>query len=274
MKIDKHFWLNILAGLVILAYAVLVVATAVVDVWVFLFFVLHWYVAVFLQSFFLHRYAAHAMFTMHRWWEKFFHILTYVIHGSSYLVPSAYAILHRLHHKFSDTIDDPHSPIFFKDIFTLMHKTKWIYMQILANASAYTTQFKANYPIWKWFDARGNSWISRILRGVLYIGIYMLLGASWWMYFLLPIHFLMNPVHGAIVNRFGHMAGYINYKLGDHSKNTLPIDILTVGELFQNNHHAQWTNPKFARKWREIDPTYVVMKFLARCRIIRFTWVK
>ena len=108
----------------ILAYAVLVICTAVTDIWVFLFFVLHRYVAVFLQSFFLHRYAAHAMFTMHKAWEKVFHVLTYIVHGSSYLVPSAYAILHRLHHKFSDTIHDPHSPIFFKDIFTLMHKTK------------------------------------------------------------------------------------------------------------------------------------------------------
>lgn len=124
MKFDKHFWLNLLAGIVVLAYAVLVVFTAFTNIWIFLFFVLHWYVSVFLQSFFLHRYAAHAMFTMHRRWEKFFHILTYIIHGSSYLVPSAYAILHRLHHKFSDTVNDPHSPIFFKDIFTLMHKTK------------------------------------------------------------------------------------------------------------------------------------------------------
>lgn len=101
-------------------------------------------------------------------------------------------------------------------------------MKILTDANAYKAQFAANYPIWKRFDAWGNSWISRVLWGVLYISIYALLGASWWMYFLLPIHFLMNPVHGAIVNRFGHMAGYINYKLDDHSKNTLPIDILTV----------------------------------------------
>lgn len=47
----------------------------------------------------------------------------------------------------------------------------------------------------------------------------------------------MGAVHGAIVNRAGHMIGYINHKLDDHSKNTLPLEILTVGELFQNNHH-------------------------------------
>jgi stearoyl-CoA desaturase (delta-9 desaturase) len=83
------------------------------------------------------------------------------------------------------------------------------------------------------------------------------------MYFLMPIHLLMGAVHGAIVNRAGHMIGYRNHHTDDHSKNTLVIDILTVGELFQNNHHNNGSNPKFANKRREIDPTYLVMKILA-----------
>lgn len=81
----------------------------------------------------------------------------------------------------------------------------------------------------------------------------------------------MSPVHGAIVNRAGHMIGYRNHGTDDHSRNTLAIDILTVGELFQNNHHNNGSNPKFANKRREVDPTYEVMKVLARLRIIRFT---
>lgn len=36
------------------------------------FFLAHWYLSLFAQTFFLHRYAAHQMFTMNKTWEKTF----------------------------------------------------------------------------------------------------------------------------------------------------------------------------------------------------------
>src|SRR6202034_1093248 len=51
------------------------------------FFVLHWQLSVFMQTFFLHRYGAHRMFTMSKGWERFFYVLTYVAQGSLFLVP-------------------------------------------------------------------------------------------------------------------------------------------------------------------------------------------
>ena len=36
-------------------------------------FVGHWYLSLFCQTFFLHRYSAHKMFTMNKFWEKFFY---------------------------------------------------------------------------------------------------------------------------------------------------------------------------------------------------------
>ena len=50
------------------------------------------------------------MFTMSKGWERFFYLCTYVTQGSSFLSPRGYAILHRMHHAFSDTPKDPHSP--------------------------------------------------------------------------------------------------------------------------------------------------------------------
>src|SRR5208337_4288996 len=88
------------------------------------FFVAHWQLSVFFQTFFLHRYGAHRMFTMGKGWEKFFLICTYVTQGPSFLSPRGYAILHRMHHAYSDTAKDPHSPLNYTNVGTMMLDTK------------------------------------------------------------------------------------------------------------------------------------------------------
>jgi stearoyl-CoA desaturase (delta-9 desaturase) len=81
----------------------------------------------------------------------------------------------------------------------------------------------------------------------------------------------MGPVHGSIVNWCGHRYGYRNFDSSDDSKNTLAFDFVTLGELFQNNHHRFGQSPNFAVRWFEIDPTYQVMRALAWLKIIRFS---
>src|SRR3954471_24938126 len=88
------------------------------------FFVGHWVSSVFFQTFYLHRYGAHRMFVFARGWERFFHLCTYLAQGSSYLNPRGYAILHRMHHAYSDTPKDPHSPENHSGVFTMMWATK------------------------------------------------------------------------------------------------------------------------------------------------------
>jgi stearoyl-CoA desaturase (delta-9 desaturase) len=63
------------------------------------------------------------MFTTNKFFERTFHVMTYVFQGSSYLNPRAYAIMHREHHAYSDTEKDPHSPHFFTDVFQMMYYT-------------------------------------------------------------------------------------------------------------------------------------------------------
>jgi fatty-acid desaturase len=56
----------------------------------------------------------------------------------------------------------------------------------------------------------------------LYILFYVNFATAWWMYLLLPIHFLIGPIQGAIVNWAGHKYGYRNFPgEKDQSKNTL-----------------------------------------------------
>ena len=80
---------------------------------------------------------------------------------------------------------------------------------------------------------------------------------------------MMGPIHGFIVNWFGHKRGYRNFdSLNDNSKNTLPLDFLMMGELYQNNHHYKPNNINFAVKWYEYDFGFLATRFLKKIRII------
>ena len=242
--------------------------------WVILgFFFLHWFGSAFSQTFFLHRYASHGMFSMNRFWERVFYGLTFLSQGSSFLNPRAYAILHRMHHAYSDTEKDPHSPHFFRDVIQMMLQTKRIYQDLLHRRGHYphAARFDRNYPEWPLLDRIGDSWAVRVFWGFGYAVVHLLFAPSWWLFLLLPVHFLMGPVHGAVVNWCGHKYGYRNYKLGDHSRNSSPWDILLLGELFQNNHHHDPLAVKFARRWWEFDLTYPLIRLLGALRIITLT---
>lgn len=209
------------------------------------------------------------MFKMELFWERFFYLILLISQGSSFLNPRAYAILHRMHHAYSDTEKDPHSPHFFKDVFGMMIATKNMYMSYLHFKVQPEPAFQGNYPEWPLVDRIGDSWLWRIGCGLFYIGFYAAFANHWWLFILLPIHFLMGPLHGAIVNWCGHKYGYSNHDNDDHSKNSLPWDFLLMGELFQNNHHKRPNSPNFATKWWEFDPTYPVMKVLHWMKIIK-----
>lgn len=233
--------------------------------------VAHWYLSLFCQTFFLHRYAAHKQFTMSKFWENFFFGLSYVCFGSSFLSPRAYAILHRLHHAYSDTDKDPHSPYNFKNVFSMMWETKKIYNAYYTKTLMPEQRFLNHYPELPLFERFADSKFSRLAWGAAYIALYIYLvpAGSEWMYSFLLVHFLMAPIHGAIVNWCGHKYGYRNFKSTDESRNTLVWDFLMMGELYQNNHHEHAMDTNFAKKWYEIDPTYPVIKVLSWVGILK-----
>jgi stearoyl-CoA desaturase (delta-9 desaturase) len=235
---------------------------------ILIFFLVHWQLSVFFQSFFHHRYGAHRQFTMSKGWERTFHFLAWFVQGSSYLNPRAYAILHRMHHAYSDTEKDPHSPIHQPNFFRMMWRTKEIYEQVKERRFPVEARFEGGYPEWKLLDEKLSTMPLAVAWGTLYALIYIAFATHWWMFLLLPFHWVMGPVHGAIVNWAGHKVGYRNYASDDNSKNTLIVDVLTMGELFQNNHHKWGQSPNFAVRLFEIDPAYQIMRVLDAVGII------
>jgi len=234
-----------------------------------LFFAGHWLSSVFFQTFFLHRYGAHRQFTLARGWERVFYLATWLAQGTSFLSPRGYAILHREHHAFSDTARDPHSPHFQTNPLSMMLRTKNRYADLVHRRVEPEPRFAGASPEWDRLDWFGNLWPVRVAFGAAYTLFYVAFAPSWIYFTLLPIHFLMGPIHGAIVNWCGHKYGYRNFDTRDRSRNTLIFDFLTLGELFQNNHHKAGMSPNFAVRWFEIDPTYAAIRVFAACGIVR-----
>ena len=240
-------------------------------IYIILFFVIHWYGSLFFQTVFLHRYAAHGSIKMSPFWEKVFYVGTWIFQGSNYLSAYGYGVMHRMHHAYADTEKDPHSPKYSSNLFEMMWTTKSVYGDINRKKVKVDKQFTDGVPDWRAFDNFASSYYSRIAWGTAYVLFYMAFAPSLWWYLLLPFHFFMAPIHGAIINWFAHKIGYVTYKVKDTSKNLMFWDIFMMGEGYHNNHHTHGGDANFAKKWYEIDPSYQILKVLNLFRVIRFT---
>lgn len=236
---------------------------------ILIFFVAHWYISLFFQTFFHHRYASHAAFTMSKTWERIFFVLSWIGQGSSYLSPRAYGIMHRMHHAYADTEKDPHSPKYSKNLFDMMWRTYKIYAGIYDYSIKVDDKFTRNVPDWPAFDKFATSNWTRAGWVAAYIAFYAVYATSPWMYLLIPIHVFSGPVHGAVINWFAHKFGYENYETRNTSKNLLHVDILMLGESYHNNHHHNPSSVNFGVRKHEIDPVYPFILLFDKLGIVK-----
>ncbi|GAA4110612.1 acyl-CoA desaturase [Aquimarina addita] len=202
--------------------------------------------------------------------EKVCFFLTWVFQGSNYLSAYGYGVMHRMHHAYVDTEKDPHSPKYDSNLFSMMWRTKSIYQDINNNRIELDTKFTKNTPQWAKFDNFASSTTSRVIWGLLYTLFFYFFATAWWQWLFLPVAFLMAPIHGVIINWFGHIVGYTNFQVNNTSKNLLPFDFLMMGEGYHNNHHKYSHRANFGGiRWYEIDPTFYIMIFLNSIGIIQ-----
>jgi stearoyl-CoA desaturase (delta-9 desaturase) len=138
-------------------------------------------------------------------------------------------------------------------------ETKNYYFDIVHEIEKGIIRIPLHFKPWVAMDRLGTSKFNMVLWGFIYTFIYSFFATEWWMYLFLPIHFVIGPLQGLVVNWCGHGYGYRNYDSTDKSTNTLIWDLFLLGELFQNNHHKYPTSPNFAKKWWEFDLGYFGM---------------
>lgn len=242
--------------------------------YILIFFCAHWWVSLFFQSGLLHRYAAHGMYTIRKGWYIVFRIASFIAMGSSDLSPRAYAIMHRLHHKYADTDEDTHNA--GKGLIQMTKDMLDSFSQAMFREGSYKEKDKAvfrNLPPKTRLDNWSNKLYVRSAWVCIYLVIYILLADAWWQFLLLPITAIMGPFHGVIVNYLFHKVGYTSHKgLSNTSKNFgkyLPwlSGIIMCGENYHNNHHGR-LRINFAEKWYECDPVYPILAVLEKLRII------
>ena len=88
----------------------------IIIMWVIItFFFLHWYLSAFIQSFYQHRCVAHSMFTMNRFWDRFFYFALFCFRAHHFFIksPMRFCITNIIHTAIQRKI--------------LTHHTFWIF---------------------------------------------------------------------------------------------------------------------------------------------------
>lgn len=236
-------------------------------------FVVHWYAVMFFDTFWLHRYCAHKHWSMSPRVERAFQVANFVVNGSSYLSSYGYGIMHRMHHAYTDTPRDPHSPSVDGNPIRMMWRTRQTYFGIYKGWTPVEEKFTVGVPHWKALDDVVHNFYVRGVWVAIYLAIYALLVTDWWMWLLFPLTVGMGPLHGLFINWCAHRYGYVNYAQPNTSRNVMPIDLFFMGECFHNNHHKAPGRPNLGFRWFEFDLLWPIVLVMERCRIIKINRV-
>jgi stearoyl-CoA desaturase (delta-9 desaturase) len=165
---------------------------------------------------------------------------------------------HRIHHRFTDTDRDIHSP---RDGFWWSH-VGWILSNRYKDTDESAIRDFAAYPELRLLDR--FHWV-----GPWILGLVCLLIGGWGG---LIIGFFLSTVllwHGTfIVNSLAHVFGRRRFATPDTSRNSLFIALVTGGEGWHNNHHYLPASARQGLMWWEIDTTWYVLRALAALHIV------
>jgi stearoyl-CoA desaturase (delta-9 desaturase) len=204
-----------------------------------------------------HRYFAHRSYKTSRWFQF---VLALVGLSAAQQGPLWWAAHHRRHHKYSDEIEDVHSP--------RQRGFWWSHMFWIFGARHKATDYDrikdfAKYPELVWLNrhdmlfAVGYGFVLYFIGGAtaLFWGHFVALVLCWHVTFC--------------INSLAHVWGSQRYATGDDSRNNALLAVLTFGEGWHNNHHHYQRSARQGFYWWELDVSYYVLRAFELVGIVR-----
>jgi stearoyl-CoA desaturase (delta-9 desaturase) len=187
--------------------------------------------------------------------------------------PMNWVAIHRMHHQHSDVAEDPHSP---KKSFFWSHMGWFlIYDPAIWNISTYDRYardllrdryYKSLERPYVWRRLHAMQWAVFLLAGMLFglattwslVGAVQL-GLSWVVWGVLVRTVAVWHITWS-VNSVTHVWGYRNFKTQDNSRNNVLVGLISNGEGWHNNHHAQPRSAGHGMRWWELDVSYLTIR--------------
>ncbi|MBK7704528.1 MAG: fatty acid desaturase [Acidobacteria bacterium] len=219
-------------------------------------FVLLWWVANSLGiGLGYHRLLTHRGFQSPKWFE---YLLTFF--GTMALQSGAisWVTTHRLHHAFTDTDKDPHSPV---GGFWWSH-IGWIFKGT-AQIQPEATMMRYSPDLMKDRVHRVMNqyyWVTSILTGV----ACFLIGGWGMLFWAVGLRTVFGWHTTWFVNSVTHLWGSRRFETRDTSTNNGIVAALTFGEGWHNNHHAFPRSARHGLTWREFDFNWLQIKTLEK----------
>jgi stearoyl-CoA desaturase (delta-9 desaturase) len=202
-----------------------------------------------------HRLLTHRGFKTPKWVEYTLSIFGTLAIQSG---PLSWVTTHRIHHAFTETEKDPHSP----RNGTYWSHMGWIFTGTAQNQGESAMRRYSPDLMKDRFHRVANKyyWVTPIVVGTILFAI-----GGWtmvlWAIFLRTVagwHFTW------LVNSATHLWGTRRFETRDDSRNNGLIALVTFGEGWHNNHHAHPRSAKHGLAWYEFDVNWVQLKVLEK----------
>lgn len=220
-----------------------------------------------------HRLLTHRGLKCPKWLE---HTMVVIAMSCLQETPARWVAIHRRHHQFADAQPDPHSPLagFFwshigwilvdhpelsrlgiyeryaKDIlrdrfYVALERHGWLAWINLGQMPLF---FAAGFAV-AWLFGQTPADAAHTGLSILLFGVFVRTVLVW------HITWAINSVT--------HLWGYRNYETDEDSRNNLVLGLISNGEGWHNNHHADPRSARHGHRWWEIDNTWLTIRVLA-----------
>lgn len=202
-----------------------------------------------------HRLLTHRGFKVPKWVDY-----TLSVFGTLALQsgPLSWVTTHRIHHAFTETDKDPHSP----RNGTYWAHIGWIFRGTAQNQSWATMQrYCPDFANDRFHQVLNKYyWVPTVIVA---IGLFLIGGFSMvlWGVFLKTV---VGWHSTWLVNSATHLWGSRRFEVRDDSRNNALIAALTFGEGWHNNHHAYPRSAKHGIAWYEFDVNWIQIRLLQK----------